>query len=156
MKKETFRIVIGTAVILVHAMCFFVIIFLKGDYLTEEQRMSMTLILMPITSAYIMAIIKNAVDKSTQAADETVVNLNYAVIVTTFTLVALLGLLWLVVSLEGAQEADKQRILIFEIVFGAGFGLIASDLFGKVERVAAGEPIRRSEGSGEPPSRPSD
>jgi hypothetical protein len=30
---------------------------------------------------------------------------------------------------------DRRYILLFEIAFGAGFGLIASDLFGKIERI---------------------
>lgn len=133
MNKEFFRIFIGASVIAVHALCFFWIFYMKDDYLSLSQRTSIALLFMPITAAYVVAIIRHAIENAIPREIHPVVNLNYAIIISMFTVITLGGLLWTVVNLQGAQEADKQLILLFEVAFGAGFGLIAADLFGKIE-----------------------
>ena len=95
----------------------------------------MALLFMPITASYVCAIIKSAIDRSDEMASYTFVNLNYACVVATFTICTLGGLLWSVINLEGSQDSDKQIILLYETAFGAGFGLICADLFGKAVKV---------------------
>ncbi|MET2825830.1 hypothetical protein [Mesorhizobium shangrilense] len=135
MKKEYFRMGIGVSVIAVHAICFAIIFFGKDAYLSSAQKIDVALLFMPITAAYVVAIVRNAVDNATAAADSSKVNLNYALIALLITVITLLGLLWTVISLTGNDSSDRQQVVIFEIVFGAAFGLVAADLFGKVERV---------------------
>lgn len=135
MKKETFRIGVGLGVILVHATCFIIIFFGKDAYLSPPQKIDVALLFMPITAAYLVAVVRSAVENSVPTNASTPVNLNYALVVLLVTLITLLGLLWTVATLMGNAEDDRHRIIIFEIVFGAAFGLIASDLFGKVERI---------------------
>lgn len=147
MKKEFFRIFIGASVIATHAFCFFWIFYMKEDYLSLSQRISIALLFMPITAAYVLAIIRNAVENAAPRKVDQVVNLNYVIIISMFTVITLGGLIWTVVNLQGAQESDRQIILLFEIAFGAGFGLIAADLFGKVEVINIGTkaPKKRSD-----------
>jgi len=135
MNKEYFRLGIGVAIILVHAACFLVIFYGKDDYLTPRQKIDVALLFMPITAAYTVAVVRAAVENSNLIPVPTKVSLNYAVIVLLVTVITLFGLLWTVVSLTGNSESDRQQIIIFEIVFGASFGLVAADLFGKVERI---------------------
>ena len=136
MNKEFFRIFIGASVLAVHAFCFFWIFYMKDEYLSMPQRISIALLFMPITAAYVVAIIRHAIENATLRETHPVVNLNYAIIISMFTVITLGGLLWTVVNLQGAQESDRQLILLFEVAFGAGFGLIAADLFGKIEVIS--------------------
>ncbi|CAO4147015.1 hypothetical protein LPLAFNJD_LOCUS2342 [Methylorubrum aminovorans] len=133
LEKEIFRISVGLSILLAHGLCFLVIFMWKGEYLSEQQQISIALLMCPITAAYITAVIRSAIERSSETARPQFVNLNYALVVFLFTLMTLGGLVFTVMFLDGAQESDKQKILIFEIAFGAGFGLIVADLFGKVE-----------------------
>jgi hypothetical protein len=141
MKKEYFRIGVGLAVILIHATCFAIIFFGKDDYLSSTQKIDIALLFMPITAAYVVAIVRAAIENSAPTDVSTPVNINYALVVFLITIITLLGLLWTVATLTGDAETDRHRIIVFEIVFGAAFGLVASDLFGKVERI----PVPRDE-----------
>jgi hypothetical protein len=145
MKKENFRIGVGLSVILVHAACFAIIFFGKDDYLTASQKIDVALLFMPITAAYVVAIVRTAVENSAPTDTVTAVNLNYSLVVLLVTTITLVGLLWTVVTLTGDAEPDRQRIIVFEIVFGAAFGLVAADLFGKVEQIPV--PQRPKNGS---------
>lgn len=135
MKKEYFRIGVGLSVIIVHAACFAIIFFGKDAYLTSSQKVDVALLFMPITAAYLVAVVRSAIDNSTPTEVITPVNLNYSLVVMLVTIIALVGLLWTVVTLTGNAEADRHVIIIYEIVFGASFGLVAADLFGKVEKI---------------------
>jgi hypothetical protein len=135
MKKESFRIGVGIAIIVAHATCFVTIFYFKDEYLTSSQKIDVALLFMPITAAYVVAVVRSAVENSMTTDASPAVNLNYALIVLLITIVTLLGLIWTVISLTGDAETDRHRIIIFEIVFGAAFGLVAGDLFGKVERI---------------------
>jgi hypothetical protein len=136
MNKEHFRLGIGVSVILVHAACFLLIFYAKDEYLSPRQKIDVALLFMPITAAYVVAVVRTALDEGSDLQfASSKVSLNYLVIVTLITAICLLGLLWTVHSLTGNSETDRQQIIIFEIVFGASFGLVAADLFGKVERV---------------------
>lgn len=137
MTKNAFRMIVGLSVIVVHAVCFFIIFALKDDYLTKNQKIDIALLFMPITATYVAAIVRSAIDNSSPNEALVPVNMNYATVTLLVTALTLAGLLWTIASLTGSAEADRQRIIIFEIVFGAAFGLIAADLFGKVEKIEA-------------------
>jgi hypothetical protein len=135
MKKEYFRIGVGLSVILVHAACFVVIFFGKDAYLTSSQKVDVALLFMPITAAYVVAVVRTAIENSAPVDTFTPINLNYALVVLLITIITLAGLLWTVASLTGDSETDRHQIIVCEIVFGAAFGLVAADLFGKIERI---------------------
>jgi hypothetical protein len=140
MRREIFRIGIGVAVIAVHTICFFMIYY-KDAYLSPSQKLDVALLFMPITTAYVVAIVKSAIDEKGTKGLGPSVNLNYAIIVILFTVITLVGLLITVGNMTASME-DRRYILLFEIAFGAGFGLIASDLFGKIERIEVPSPPR--------------
>jgi len=131
MNKEYFRLFIGISVIAVHFVCLVFIMNFNDNYLSHSEKISMALLFMPVTAAYVCAIIKSAIDRANEKNQFTYVNINYASIVSLFTICTLGGLLWIVFNLEGAQVDDRQAILLYETAFGAGFGLICADLFGK-------------------------
>ena len=135
MTKNIFRMIVGLSVISVHAICFFIIFALKDDYLTKGQKIDIALLFMPITATYVAAIVRSAIEHSSPDEVLVPVNANYALVTSLVAGLTLVGLLWTIASLTGSAEADRQTIIIFEIVFGAAFGLIAADLFGKIEKV---------------------
>jgi hypothetical protein len=139
-RREVFRIGIGVSVIIVHALCFLIIFYFKGQYLTPNQQTDLAFLLMPVSSAYVAAIIRSAVEDQRIRGRGPSVNLNYAIIITLFTAIFLVGLLVTVISINGYSEDVRRQISIFEIAFGTGFGLIATDLFGKVEKPDVGSP----------------
>jgi hypothetical protein len=140
MRRETFRIIIGSAVISVHAACFLIIMYFKDDAFTQPQRIDLGLLLLPITAAYVVAVLRSAIEEQHTQALGRKVNLNYSIIVSLFTVITLLGLLFTVIQLSGDLDLARRQILLFEIAFGTAFGLIATDLFGKVERIPADAP----------------
>src|SRR5262245_50873813 len=101
MRREHFRIIIGVAVIAVHALCFAVIMFFKEDALTDQQRLDVALLFVPITAAYVVAIVRSAIEEQATPGQTNRVNLNYCIIVSLFTGLALAGLLWTVTQLSG-------------------------------------------------------
>ena len=133
MTREIFRIAIGRAVIIVHAVCF-VIIYFKDEYLSRDQKLDVALLFMPLTAAYVVAVVRSAIDEKLNNDASPKMNLNYSVVVILVTAISLFGLLTTVLNMTASMD-DRRYILLFEIAFGASFGLIASDLFGKVERV---------------------
>jgi hypothetical protein len=133
MRREHFRIFIGVSVIATHAACFFIILTRKADYFTANQRIDLGLLLLPISSAYFVAVVRSAIEEQGRTTLGRKVNLNYTIIVSTVTLLALGGLLFTVMGLQGDIELARRQILLFEIAFGTAFGLIASDLFGRIE-----------------------
>jgi len=137
MHKEHVRMAIGLAVIVVHAMCLGIIYFFKDAYLSQSQKLDVALLFMPITAAYVVAVVRSAVQDQGKFGMGSLVNANYVMIVGTFTVLALGGLLWTAISLTGNSDSDRQQILLFEIAFGAAFGLIASDLFGEIKPIVA-------------------
>jgi hypothetical protein len=134
MRREFFRIWIGASVIAVHALCFFIIFYFKDDYLTFNQRLDLAFLLMPVSAAYVAAIVRSAVDNQGQFGRGSKVNLNYAIIISLFTLIFLVALLSTVISIHEYSPEIRRQITLFEIAFGTGFGLIATDLFGKIEK----------------------
>jgi hypothetical protein len=131
MRQEVFRICIGIVIIAVHGLCFCVIFLFKDAYLTRAQQLDTAFLLMPVTAAYSTAVIRSAIENKEQHGYGPKVNLNYALVVMLFTALTLGGILYNVVQLTGAAPEDRRQIMLFEIAFGTGFGLIVSDLFGR-------------------------
>jgi len=107
---------------------------------TLPQRIDLGLLLLPISAAYVVAVVRSAIEEQHTQAIGRKVNLNYCIIVSLFTAIALLGLLITVIQLRGDLDIARRQILLFEIAFGTAFGLIAADLFGKIERI----PVERT------------
>jgi hypothetical protein len=114
-----------------------VIFLFKDDYLTRAQQLDTAFILMPVTAAYTTAVIRSAIENKERQDYGPKVNLNYALVVILFTALTLCGVLYNVIELTSATPEDRRQIMLFQIVFGTGFGLIVSDLFGKAERTRA-------------------
>jgi hypothetical protein len=131
MRQEMLRITIGILIIIVHSVCFVIIFMFKDDYLTRGQQLDMALLLMPVTAAYVTAVIRSAIENKSNVGYGPIVNANYAIIVILFTSLTLVGILYNVAELMGATAEDRRQIMVFEVVFGTGFGLIVADLFGK-------------------------
>lgn len=137
MDREYFKIGVGVSVISVHALCFLIVLFTKDDWLSPAQRIDIGLLLLPVTASYAAAVVRSAVEDQGKKWKRRPVNLNYALIVSLFTGFTLIGLLLTVVTMGPDLDLARRQILLFEIVFGGGFGLIAADLFGKIEPVAS-------------------
>jgi hypothetical protein len=88
-------------------------------------------LLMPVTAAYVTAVIRSAIETKDRLDFGAKVSLNYAIVLFLFSALTLTGILYNVIVLTGAAPEDRRQIMIFEIVFGTGFGLIVADLFGK-------------------------
>jgi hypothetical protein len=119
-------------VLLSHFSVFVIIYFFKDAYLTDPQKNQVALSLLPVSAAYLLAVVKSAIERQSNIGSE-MINLNYAVIILSFTFLALFGLVFTVVDLRGTTPKELQLLSVFEIAFGTIFGLIVSDLFGKVE-----------------------
>jgi hypothetical protein len=144
-KKFPGRYMVGAAVIVVHAACFVAIIYFKDDAFTQPQRIDLGLLLLPITAAYVVAIVRSAIVEQSNPAVGRPVSLNYCIIISLFTAITLVGLFITVVQLRGDPDIARRQILLFEIAFGTAFGLIATDLFGKIEQIPVEQmPVRHT------------
>jgi hypothetical protein len=135
MRREYFRIFIGASVIVVHVACYLIIVFGKAEWFTPEQQTDLGLMFVPVTSAYVVAIVRSAIEEQSVQSSGPQVNVNYLVVVSLFTVATLMGLLVTIIQISHDIELARRQILLFEIAFGTVFGLIASDLFGKVEKI---------------------
>jgi hypothetical protein len=135
MRREYFRIIIGASVIVVHVICYLIIVFGKSEWFTPEQQIDLGLLFVPVTSAYVVALVRSAIEEQGVQSSGPKVNMNYFIVVSLFTLATLAGLLITIIQISHDIELARRQILLFEIAFGTVFGLIASDLFGKVEKV---------------------
>src|ERR1700730_17510895 len=118
MHQEVFRICVGLLIILVHALSFGVIFLFKDSYLTRLQQLDTAFILMPVTAAYVTAVIRSAIENKERQDYGPKVNLNYALVVILFTVLTLGGVLYNVIGLTGATPEDRRQIMLFEIAFG--------------------------------------
>jgi hypothetical protein len=132
--------IIGTSVILVHIFSFAMIMFFKAEWLSMSQRIDVALVLLPVTATYFMAVVKSAVDEQKNLEPGPPVNLNYVVVVFLVTTTFLAAVATIVIQMPGpfAPTIDdaKQWLIGLEVGLGGAFGYIATDLFGKVERVS--------------------
>jgi hypothetical protein len=137
MTRSTFRFIVGLSVIAGHAFCYYILLYWKTDWLSAEQRQDVSLLLLPITSAYFVAIIRSAIDNQYSFAEDQKVNAFYSSVVLLVTFLFLGALISLVLNVPGPRAPTlddiRREILLLEIAFGAGFGLIAADLFGRID-----------------------
>jgi hypothetical protein len=131
---------VGLVVIIAHATAFFGIIVWQRQYITvPSERLDVAMLLIPVTAAYFVAVIRSAIQRRGAVGHEPPDNLNYVSIVLVVTLLFCGSLVYFVFAFPavvGPTITDLRRwLVVLEIGFGAGFGLIAEDLFGKVERV---------------------
>ena len=146
MPRDVVRTLVGLLVIIAHGTAF-IGIFVSPYFPLPSEQLDLVMLLLPVTSAYFVAVIRSAIQRRGYVGHEPPDNLNY--IITVFVVTGLFCgcLVYFVFSypeVVGPTIVELRRWLVgLEIAFGAGFGLIAEDLFGKVERVvvaSAGEP----------------
>lgn len=113
MKREYFRILVGTSVIFVHSFCFLIIFYYKDDFLTMSQKMDMALLIMPISAAYASAVVRSALERGRERSFGPKMNINYSVIVILVTGMSLVGLLITVINITGAAQDDRRAVLLF-------------------------------------------
>jgi hypothetical protein len=86
-----------------------------------------------------MAVVKSAVDEQSDLDPGRIVNFNYVAIVFLVTGAFLAGVLVIVVEVPGSFvptiDDAKQWLIGLQVGLGGAFGYIATDLFGKVEKV---------------------
>jgi hypothetical protein len=130
MYREYFRIGVGTLILITHIGCIGIIFFFKSNELGLEKE-NISLLLLPITAAYVVAVVGSAIENQSTLGVGQRVNLFYSIVVTIVTLAVSVALLYTVVNISSATEEVKRQILIFETAFGGAFGLIVTDLFGQ-------------------------
>jgi len=133
-RKDIFRLIIGVAIIMTHFLCVG-IVFWKDAILSPSQQYDTILLLAPITVVYITAIIRAAIADQNNPLHTQSVSLFYGATIGLVTLFSLIGLLYTFYRIDGTPESSKFGILIFETAFGGIFGLVVTDLFGKLEVV---------------------
>jgi hypothetical protein len=140
MPRDLVRLTVGLIVIVAHATAFFGIVVWQSKYIpVPSDRLDVAMLMLPVTAAYFVAVIRSAIGRRGAAGHEPPDNLNYVVIVLGVTLLFCGTLVYFVFSypsIVGPTITELRRwLVVLEIAFGAGFGLIAEDLFGKVEQV---------------------
>jgi Kef-type K+ transport system membrane component KefB len=140
MNRDFVRLIVGVAVILTHLFAFFGIVVLKSKYIpAADERLDLAMVLIPVSAGYFVAVVRSAIQNQNVSKTARYVNLNYTVIVLLVTLAFCFALLYFVYSypaIVGPTIVELRRwLVVLEIGFGGGFGLIAEDLFGKVEKV---------------------
>lgn len=140
LKMSTIRLSVGLTVISTHFLAFLAIVVLRRSYFPSDDRLDLAMLLLPITATYVMAIVRSAIRDKETIDEARYVNINYVVVVGIITLGFCIGLLFFVYGYPnvGGPTVDNLRrwILVLEIAFGAAFGLIAEDLFGKIEKIS--------------------
>jgi hypothetical protein len=140
MPRDILRMIVGLMVVGAHAAAFFGITIWQSAYIPiAGERLDAALLLVPISAAYFVAVIRSAIQHRAAVGHEAPDNLNYVVIVILITALFSGTLVYFVFeypAVVGPTTVELRRwLLVLEIGFGAGFGLIAEDLFGKVEQV---------------------
>jgi hypothetical protein len=138
MKRDTVRMIVGLSVIATHIIAFLAILF--QEYIDTSDRLDVAMLLVPVSAAYVTAIVRSAI--ATQEVNDEVkrtVNANYVSVIGLITFAFCGALLVLVFGYPkiGGQTLPELRqwLVIIEVGFGGAFGLIAEDLFGRVEQV---------------------
>lgn len=149
MNRDVVRTTVGIGVILTHLVAFFAIVIWKRDYIPDAaERLDLAMLLLPISAGYFVAVIRSAIQNQVISTAQRV-NWNYIIVVVLVTSAFCVALLYFVFSypaVVGPTIVELRRwLVVLEIGFGSGFGLIAEDLFGKVEKVVV------QQGANEPP-----
>ena len=140
MNRDIVRMIVGLGVILAHVIAFFGIVVWQKSYIpASAERLDVAMVLVPVSAGYVVAVVRSAIQNQAVTKSVTLVNLNYTVIVLLVTSSFCGALLYFVFSFPavvGPTIVELRRwLVVLEIGFGGGFGLIAEDLFGKVERI---------------------
>lgn len=139
MRKDVVKIAVSALVIITHIISFFAIVVIRQAYFHPEMRLNLALTLIPVTATYFMAIVRDAVETQRDRSVGIPVSINYVAIALIVTIAFCASLLYFVFwfpEVGGPRAEDLQRwLLVIEIAFGAAFGLIAQDLYGKIEKV---------------------
>lgn len=144
MDRDVVKLIVGLSVILTHLIALFGIIVWKSTYIPDAaERLDVAMLLVPVSAGYFVAVIRSAIQNQTVRNEGKLVNWNYTVIVLLVTIAFCGALLYFVFSFPavvGPTIVELRRwLVVLEIGFGGGFGLIAEDLFGKVEKVVIRE-----------------
>jgi hypothetical protein len=140
MKRDTVKFFVGAGVILTHVIAFFGIVAWQSKYIPAAMdRLDVAMILVPVTAGYFLAIIRSAIQNQSSNEPVRLVNANYVFVVLLVTAAFCIAMLYFVFSFPavvGPTITELRRwLVLLEIGFGSGFGLIAEDLFGRIEKV---------------------
>lgn len=148
MRKRAVRLIVGIGVVVTHLVSFFAIVFVQRDYIPPADRLDVALLLVPITAAYVTAIVRSAISEQANFDPGPELNANYIAVCALITAAFCIGLLSFVFyypEIGGPTTTDLKRwLVVIEIGFGTAFGLLAEDLFGKVEKVGVEQSGARS------------
>jgi hypothetical protein len=147
--RQRVRLVVGLAVVVVHVFSFAVIMFFKTEWATTSQRSDLALVLLPVTATYFMAVVKSAVEEQSDFELGRLVNVNYVTIVFLVTGAFLAAVVAIVLEVPGSFvptiDDAKTWLIGLQVGLGGAFGYIASDLFGKIERIPGPSTIAPAE-----------
>lgn len=137
MPRDFVRMVVGKIVIIGNAAAFFGIVVWQNAYIPlPAERLDLAMLLVPVSAAYFVAVIRSAIQRRSATGHEPPDNWNYVSIVFLVTALFSGALVYFVFSypaVVGPTIVELRRwLIVLEIAFGAGFGLIAEDLFGKM------------------------
>ena len=152
MNRDTVKFLVGAGILLSHAVAFFGIVAWKSEYIPAAlDRLDVAMILVPVTAGYFLAVVRSAIANQSTTEPVRRVNGNYAFVVLFVTVIFCAALLYMVFqypAVVGPTTVELRRwLVILEIGFGSGFGLIAEDLFGKVEKVVVSADADQAKGS---------
>lgn len=147
MTSEKVRMIVGLLVILTHIVSYAGVILFKSEHIPPNDRFDVALVLIPVSAAYVVAIVRSAINRQGEIGTTTVVNWNYALVTFLITAAFCLALLVIVFGYPSVGASDiatlKRYMLLVEVAFGGAFGLIAEDLFGKIEKIEVPAPTAR-------------
>src|SRR2546427_6507720 len=96
MRRELLRTFVGVSVILTHITSFVGLVIIRKDYIPYGEHLDVAMILIPVSSAYFMAIVRSAIQLQDVLSSTKRVNVNYIVIVSLVTLSFCIALLYFV------------------------------------------------------------
>ena len=140
MNRDYVRLIVGIIIIGTHVVAFWAIVVWQRQYIPDPtERIDVAMLLLPVSAGYFLAVVRSAIQFQDVANSGRRVNLNYIVVVFLVTFAFCSALLYFVFSypaIVGPTTVELRRwIVVLEVGFGAGFGLVAEDLFGKIEKV---------------------
>jgi hypothetical protein len=148
MSASLLRTTVGLAVVLVHCVAFAKLMLFSEYELSPPQRFDVAMILIPVTSAYFMAVVRSAIRNKLNVEPALKVSTEYSAIVCIVTAMFLGALLYAVFSVGTSLipgPAELKRWLVgLETAFGSAFGLVAEDLFGRIEQSGISAKTSRS------------
>lgn len=116
-----------------HIICGIVVLFYLDEYLDSDQRIQVLSVLMPITAAYIISIIKDFIANKTNFDGGVTINYNYAYLSILASVLIILFNFLLLLKYPSEMVPDVptlQKWLSWsETGLGATFGLVLKDLF---------------------------